>query len=142
MTSCTACFADATGVHTSNEATKTWTSASGDRTPPPCTLVSTIPGPPKAIQVVVQDTGSGVDTIVHSETNAVTVVAPFASGDTSPILVNSTKVNQTLASSLKLTVTDVAGNQIICDPVVPGAKIRAHHYASTHRLAAWMARLR
>ena len=113
-----------------------------DVTPPTCSLIATIPGPPKSIQVVVQDTGSGVNTIVDAETNAVTVVAPFVPGDTSPILVTSTKVNQTLASSLKLTVTDVAGNTRVCDPVVPGVKTRAHNYASRYRLAAWMARLR
>jgi len=117
-------------------AQKTWTSATGDLTPPSCTLAATIPGPPKVIQVVVQDTGSGVATIAHAETNAVTAVSPFVSGDTNPILVNSTKVNQALASTLKLTVTDVAGNVTVCDPVVPGVKQRAHHYASRHRLAA------
>jgi hypothetical protein len=111
-------------------------------TPPTCTLVATIPGPPKSIQVEVQDTGSGVATIVHAETNAHTDVAFFLPGDTNPILVTSTKDNQTLASSLKLTVTDVAGNTRVCDPVVPGTKTRAHHYASRYRLAAWMARLR
>jgi hypothetical protein len=117
-------------------AQKTWTSATGDLTPPICTLVATVPGPPKAIQVEVQDTGSGLATIAHAETNAVTAVSPFVPGDTNPILVNSTKVNQALASTLKLTVTDVAGNVTVCDPVVPGVKHRAHYHAGRHRPAA------
>jgi hypothetical protein len=97
-----------------------------DTTPPTCSLIATIPGPPKAIQVEVQDTGSGLATIAHSETNAVTVVPPFVSGTTNPLVVTSTKVNQSLASSLQLTVTDVAGNTTVCDPVVPGSHTRAH----------------
>jgi hypothetical protein len=114
----------------------------GDTTPPTCTLIATLPGPPKSIQVEVQDTDSGVDTIVHVETNANTVVSPFVSGDTAPILVTSEKINQSLASSLRLTVTDVAGNTTVCDPVVPGVKHRAHARAHHRLLSAFLARLR
>jgi hypothetical protein len=115
-----------------------WRRAHGRRhDPPTCSLIATIPGPPKQIQVEVQDTGSGVATINDSETNAVAVVSSFVSGDITPILVSSTKVNQSLASSLKLTVTDVAGNTTICDPVVPGSLRHAHARAS-HR---WLLRL-
>jgi WD40 repeat protein len=112
----------------------------GDTTPPACALIATIPGPPKAIQVEVQDTGSGLATIAHAETNAVTVVPAFVPGTTNPVVITSTKVNQALASSLKVTVTDVAGNTTVCDPVVPGSHTRAH--ARPHHRLSRFAQLR
>ena len=78
-------------------------------------------GPPKSIQVTVQDSGSGLKTVaVTDTTNATTVVPPFSSGDTGAVLVTSTKIDQNNASHLALTVTDVAGNVTKCDPIVPG----------------------
>jgi Bacterial Ig-like domain (group 1). len=117
-----ASFTDVTGAtHTSNDAHKTWTSNNGDGTPPICALSLTVPGPPKSIQVTVQDSGSGLNTVaVTDTTNANTVVAPFSSGDTGAVLVTSTKIDQSNASHLALTVTDVAGNVTKCDPIVPG----------------------
>ena len=84
---------------------------------------------------MVQDTGSGIASIADTSVNAVTVVGAFAPGTTASVLVDSKKVNQFLASSLALKVTDVAGNVKICDPVVPGALRRAH-YAGMHRLSS------
>ena len=84
---------------------------------------------------MVQDSGSGLASISHVETNAVTLVPFFVPGDTSPVVVDSTKIIQTLPSSLKLTVTDVAGNVTVCDPVVPGS-LRKAHYAGAHRLSS------
>ena len=117
----TASFTDAQGVkQTSNQATKTWVSG-GDTTPPACTLTAMFTGPPKSIQVTVQDSGSGLASInVDHSTNATTVVSPFANGSTSPVLITSTKDDQSQGSSLALTVTDVAGNVTKCDPIVPG----------------------
>lgn len=117
-----ASFKDSSGTtHTSNPATKTWTASTGDTTPPSCSLASTIAGPPKQIQVMVQDTGSGLASVhVDTSVNATTAVPAFTSGTTSAVLVTSTKVDQTKSSSLALTVTDVAGNVTRCDPMVPG----------------------
>ena len=124
----TASFTDTAGVkHTSNEATKTWVANAGDTTPPLCALSSMIAGPPKQIQVSVQDTGSGLQSIAVTESNnADTVVPPFTVGTTDPVTITSTKIDQSQGSSLALTVTDVAGNVTKCDPIVPGL---AHHGA-------------
>ena len=91
--------------------------------PPTCSLIATISGPPKSIQVMVQDTGSGIQSIqVTKSTNALTVVPPFTPGTTSPVVVTSTKIIQSMSSVLALKITDVDGNVTICDPVVPGTK--------------------
>ena len=37
--------------------------------------MATLPGPPKAIQVVVQDAGSGVNTIIQGDTDGNTTTA-------------------------------------------------------------------
>lgn len=128
-----ASFTDASGTHTSNQATKTWT-ASGpppDTTPPTCTLTGVIAGPPKQIQITVQDTGSGLGSVAVSEsTNASTAVPPFTVGTTSPVVVTATKVNQSQGSTVGLTVTDVAGNVTMCDPALIGLQ---HHKARAQR---------
>jgi hypothetical protein len=91
----------------------------GDTTKPLCAITATILGPPKQIQITVQDTGSGLASIVvTSSVNADTVVPPFTVGTTSSVVVTSTKINQSLSSSVQLRVTDVAGNVTICDPVL------------------------
>ena len=93
-----------------------------DTTPPVCLLTATIDGPPKQIQVTVQDTGSGLGTIVvTTSTNATTVVPPFTPG-TNPVVVTATKSNQAAGSIVALTVTDAAGNVTECDPLWPGKK--------------------
>lgn len=113
-------------------------SASGpppDTTPPSCMLTGVIIGPPKAIQVTVQDTGSGLASIqVVTSSNATTVVDPFSPGDTSPVVVLSTKTDQTKSSSLALTVKDVAGNVTHCDPVWGGKKRTAARPHRSHHL--------
>jgi hypothetical protein len=118
----TASFIDALGAkQTSNEATKTWVANNGDTTAPTCVLSGIVPGPPKQIQVTVQDTGSGLKSVVvDTSSNATTVVPLFVVGSTSAQIITSTKIDQTQGSSLALTVTDMAGNVTRCDPIVPG----------------------
>lgn len=112
-----ASFTDASGSLQSATASKTW--SSGDTTAPTCKLTATIAGPPKQIQITVQDTGSGLGSVVVTKsTNAVTTVPPFTSGTNSAVVVTSTKTNQTLGSSVALKVTDVAGNVTLCDPAL------------------------
>ena len=94
-----------------------------DTTPPICLLTSHFDGSPKSIQVTVQDTGSGLDTIVvDTSTNATTLVPPFTPATTGPVVVTATKDNQAAGSIVALTVTDAAGNSIKCDPFWPGKK--------------------
>jgi hypothetical protein len=104
-----------------------------------CALVATIPGPPKEIQVMVQDSTLGLQSIsVSKSTNADTDVSPFVTGTKAPVVVTSTKLNQTTASTLALRITDLYGNVTTCDPVVPGAPLRVHNPLASIVLAFLM----
>jgi hypothetical protein len=88
-------------------------------TPPDCRLTKVITGPPKSIEVTIQDSDDGLQSIVvNTSTNATTVVSPFTPGTTSPVVVKSTKIDQTKPSLLTLTATDVHGNKVTCDPTL------------------------
>ena len=115
-----------------NEANESVT-VGNDDTPPLCYLSSTIAGPPKQIQVTVQDTGSGIATIQVDESQNGTVSwspKPIPAGYTSPILVTATKTNQSKSSTIALTVTDEAGNSTTCDPIVPAVKAKRNGSAA------------
>jgi hypothetical protein len=96
--------------------------------PPVCSLIATISGPPKKIQVMVQAADFGLASIdVLSSHNANTIIPAFAIHPQASLVVTSTKINQNQASTLALRVTDLAGVVTLCDPVVPGSLARAHH---------------
>lgn len=124
---------DASGdsvVPTGNTAPVTVTG--GDTTPPTCRLTGTIAGPPKQIQISVQDTGSGLGSVVVTKsTNATTTVAPFTPGTTSSVMVTSTKLNQSQDANVALRVTDVAGNVTLCDPALIDL---SQHWAKAQKL--------
>ena len=89
-----------------------------DATAPVCrtTLVA---GPPAQAITTIRDTGSGVFSIVVTMSqNADTVVPPFIPGTTDPIVITSTKIDQTQRARIEVRVTDGAGNVSICDPIV------------------------
>lgn len=89
-----------------------------DITPPSCTISPIIPGPPIQIQITLRDQQSGLASIVPvTLVNATLNIPSFTVGTTSPVVVTATKVNQTLASTVLIRATDVAGNSITCDPV-------------------------
>ncbi|MEK9138028.1 MAG: carbohydrate binding domain-containing protein, partial [Bacteroidota bacterium] len=91
-----------------------------DRTPPSCALTAIIPGPPKQLQVTVQDIGSGLAGVaVLTATNIVLPlsITPFPVGTTTPVVITATKDIQSLSSILRLRVTDVSGNSSECDPI-------------------------
>ncbi|MGH2935418.1 MAG: Ig-like domain-containing protein [Gaiellaceae bacterium] len=94
-------------------AAKTWT-VGGDTTPPTCVLSSKNPA---QIQVTLQDTGSGLDTVTPTTSNATATVGSFSSGTTSPVVVTANKTDLTKSASLAITATDVDGNTVKCDPV-------------------------
>ena len=72
----------------------------------------------KYIQVTTRDTESGLASVnVTRATNLTAVVPPFTPGTTADVVVTATKINQSLSSQLQLTVSDVAGNVTVCDPV-------------------------
>jgi hypothetical protein len=94
-----------------------------DTTPPSCALTNVIAGPPKQIQITVQDSGSGLagppnGIVVTEDSNATVSVPAYAAGTTSAIVVTATKIDQTLGSTIALQVTDVAGNVTNCDPAL------------------------
>ena len=101
---------------TSGNVTITW-AAKTDTTPPSCTLAGTVAGPPKQILISVQDTGSGLASIVTvSNTNDTISIPNFTVGTTADQTVTATKLNQSLTATVTLTATDVAGNSTTCDP--------------------------
>ncbi len=134
-----ASYTDSSGVlQTSNTALKVW-EGGRDTTMPTCVLTATVAGPPKKIQITVQDSGSGIASIaVTKSTNASTVVPAFTPGSTAAILVEATKLVQASGSVVELTVTDVAGNKIVCDPVWPGTKAKAKAKKPTRKAVSKM----
>ena len=84
-------------------------------TAPVCQLTATIPGPPAQIQVTVQDVTSGLASIVATaHQNATVSIPPFTVGTTDPVVVTATKIDQSKGSTLRLKVTDVAGQTTLC----------------------------
>jgi hypothetical protein len=87
----------------------------GDCTPATCTE-RVIAGPPTQDELTIQDTDSGLASIVVTQSdNADTPVPPFTVGTTDPVVVTSTKIDQSRPAHVTLVVTDVAGNVTTCD---------------------------
>jgi hypothetical protein len=108
------------------------TSAPADTTPPSCALTAVIAGPPKQIQITVQDSESGLASIeVMTSTNANTAVPAFAVGTTSPVVVTATKIDQSTGAVVELRATDVAGNVTVCDPAIVTIKANPGKPVST-----------
>jgi cysteine-rich repeat protein len=92
--------------------------------PPSCALTGVIAGPPKQLQITVQDPSAGIESIQVTEANNATVVLPaFSSGETGALVVVATKVDQTTGAQVALTITGVDGQVTTCDPVVPGEPV-------------------
>ena len=97
-----------------------------DNTPPSCKLITTTPGPPKSITVAVQDSGAGLEDVMYSTSNVVlplTFPSPLVIGMTDPFYITAVKNVQTQGAHLSLTITDVAGNQTTCDPILPARRL-------------------
>jgi hypothetical protein len=89
-----------------------------DITPPIVTLLDTVSGPPKQIILSVRDTGSGLSSIiVTTSTNASVFIPPFVQGTTNVLGVTATKIDQSKAAIVALTVVDSQGNVTLYDPV-------------------------
>ena len=104
--------------------------------PPTCELTATIPGPPKQIQITVQASSGLQSVTVDDSTNAVTPPPAFTPGTTDPVVVTSTKIDQSSGAHVQLTVTDTNGGSTVCDPVLPGAKVHLRSAAAVSH-AAW-----
>jgi len=84
-----------------------------------CPITLNDPGPPAHVEMTVQDTGTGLAEIVVTQSqNADTVVPPFTVGSTDPLVVGSTKIDQTQKARIETRVTDLAGNVALCDPIL------------------------
>jgi hypothetical protein len=116
-----------------NFTTSLWATLSNDKTPPTCALTAVITGPPKQIQITVQDSDGGLVNIAPTTlVNSTVTWAPFAPGTTSPVVVTATKVNQALPSTVALQVTDVAGNVTNCDPTLLSVNVKHRRSSTTH----------
>lgn len=90
-----------------------------DPAKPSCILESTEPGPPTRIHVRARDLRSGIASIqVLEQANATVAIPAFTPGTTAPLEIVGTKINQALASRIRLRITDQAGNFTDCDPVL------------------------
>jgi uncharacterized Ntn-hydrolase superfamily protein len=77
-----------------------------------------ITGPPVQALLTVQDTGSGIASIVVTVATNTTVTFKMpAKGYTGTVVVTATKINQNAGSTVGLKVTDVCGNVTSFDPV-------------------------
>jgi len=105
-----------------------------DATKPACTLTAVISGPPKQIQVTVQDGASGLESVSATATNADVSIPDFYAGWLSPLVITATKQTQSQGARVVITLTDVAGNTITCDPVLSNPtvlRLAGKHAAKT-----------
>jgi hypothetical protein len=110
-----ATFTDDAGALEKATATKTWVSGQV----PTCVLSGVVAGPPKQLQITVQDTGSGLASVTATTHNNATVSVPsFTSGTKTAVVVTATKTNQTLPSQVALQVKNVNGGTTNCDPLL------------------------
>lgn len=84
-----------------------------DTTKPTVSIIEN-QGPPYQAHLTFQDMESGIAEIVVTKSeNADTVVPPFIVGTTEPIVISSTKIDQTQPINIELRVTDLAGNLLL-----------------------------
>jgi hypothetical protein len=106
----------------SDTATKTWTAvAPTDTTKPSCALSGTGTDAQgrKYIEVTARDTGSGLKSFQSTKVvNGTVVVPPFTQGTTSPVVARTTKINQSASTTVEFQAIDMAGNTVVCDPVI------------------------
>ena len=74
------------------------------------------PGPPARVEFTVQDTDCGLaEILVVRSANADTVVPPFTVGTTEPVIVTSTKIDQSQPATVEFRTTDLCGNVSTCE---------------------------
>ncbi len=107
----------------SDTAAATWTDGGPppDKTPPVCALASKSA---TGITILTKDSGSGLASVtVNQQKNATVTTPAFTPGTTSDVISTATKIKLTESSAVQMTVTDVAGNKTVCDPIT--AKVAA-----------------
>jgi hypothetical protein len=84
--------------------------AGGD-TMPPTVQVNILSGPPQQVIFTIQDTGSGLSSIMVSRRDNVdTPVPPFTPTTTDPVIVTATRLDQSAPLKVVLVVSDYGGN--------------------------------
>jgi PEP-CTERM motif len=77
----------------------------------PTVSFNLIAGPPTQFQFTVQDTDSGLASLVVTMSdNADTPVPPFTVGTKDPLVIVATKIDQSQFSKIEFLATDLAGN--------------------------------
>jgi len=90
-----------------------------DSAPAQCPITLNDPGPPARVEVTIKDVGTGLaEILVTKSENADTVVPPFTVGTKDPVVLSTTKIDNTQKSRVEARVTDLAGNVRICDPIL------------------------
>jgi hypothetical protein len=90
-----------------------------DTAPAQCPITLNDPGPPARVEVTIKDVGTGLAEIVVTKSeNADTVVPPFTVGTNDPVVLSTTKIDQTQRARVEARVTDLAGNVRLCDPIL------------------------
>lgn len=90
-----------------------------DHAKPTCPITLNSPGPPARVEVTIKDAGTGLaEILVTRSENADTVVPPFTVGTFDPVILSSTKIDQSKRSRVEARVTDRAGNVALCDPIL------------------------
>jgi hypothetical protein len=89
-----------------------------DAAPPVCRL-SVSSGSPVQLRLAFQDSKSGLSRIeVLAARNVNVFIPPFTPGETGELVGSGTKIDQSQPGWLTIRATDVAGNEIDCDPVI------------------------
>ncbi|MGH7493583.1 MAG: T9SS type A sorting domain-containing protein [bacterium] len=90
-----------------------------DWIPPMCEIVAVHPGPPKRLEIMVQDFESGVRSIrVRDENNVRVDIPDFELGTTEHLHIQATALDPTQPFSLTIAVRDLVGNVSTCDPIL------------------------
>jgi hypothetical protein len=76
-----------------------------------------------------KDVGTGLaEILVTRSENADTVVPPFTVGTNDPVVLGSTKIDQTRRARIEARVTDQAGNVALCDPILTRVEVGSKNY--------------
>jgi hypothetical protein len=90
-----------------------------DSLPPRCPLTARIPGPPAQLEITFNDPESGLAALelIRSD-NASTPLPPFPEGTNDPVVITSTKIDQSQPARVEIRAMDLAGNVVLCDPIL------------------------
>lgn len=96
-------------------------SVTGTIPAPACQISSIVAGPPAQVNFTMQDTNTGLKSILLLDSiNANVTIPSFASGTTSPVTVNATQTNSGQSSKVDFQVTNVAGGATTCGTTFGG----------------------